>query len=437
MPTPLDLNSGSELEFREDGTLVRRSILPGGVRLLTEDMPGTRSLTIGAWVPVGSRDETDGHFGSTHFLEHLLFKGTTSRSALDIAQAFDRAGGEHNALTSKEYTCYYGKVLDADLPMAAEIILDMITSATLDVDEFELERGVILEELARSEDNPARVAHEKIAAAVYGDHELGRPVGGTSQTITDVPRDAVWEHYQQHYRPDTLVITAAGRVNHEELRAMVLAGLGAGGWDLTPGASAAARRTTTEALVPPLGTELTVYRATEQANVIVGMPGISGPDKRRYAMAVLNSVLGGGMSSRLFQEIREKRGLAYSTYSYSSTHTDAGLFALYAGCSPARVDEVTELMVAEFEKVAHDGITADELDQARGQLRGGTVLGLEGSSSRMTRLGSAEISLGELTGINESLDLVAEVSADEVQQLAAEIASRPRSQVRVGPFTAA
>lgn len=439
---PLDLplvapgQPGSDLTAGQAGDgSVRRSVLPGGVRLLTEHVPGVRSASVGAWVGVGSRDESDGHHGSTHFLEHLLFKGTTRRTAMDIAEAFDEVGGEANAATGKEHTCYYARVLDEDLPMAVDVIADMVTSARLDRDELETERGVILEELAMNDDDPSDVVHERFATVVLGDHPLGRPIGGTPDTIRAVPRDAVWEHYRQHYRPDTLVVTAAGNVDHDALAAQVARALADGGWDLADGVAPAARRGSSEALPVTAGaSEVTVHRTTEQGNVIVGGTGLTATDPRRFTLSVLNAVLGGGMSSRLFQEIREKRGLAYSTYSFASGHADTGVFGLYAGCAPAKIDEVTELMVAELERLADGGITDAELRRSVGQLSGSLVLGLEDSGSRMSRLGKSELVHGELLSTQESLDRVRAVTARDVQELAADLASRPRSVVRVGPF---
>ncbi|NHT17388.1 pitrilysin family protein [Cellulomonas sp. IC4_254] len=439
---PLDLplvapgQPGSDLTAGQAGDgSVRRSVLPGGVRLLTEHVPGVRSASVGAWVGVGSRDESDGHHGSTHFLEHLLFKGTARRTAMDIAEAFDEVGGEANAATGKEHTCYYARVLDEDLPMAVDVISDMVTSARLDRDELETERGVILEELAMNDDDPSDVVHERFATVVLGDHPLGRPIGGTPDTIRAVPRDAVWEHYRQHYRPDTLVVTAAGNVDHDALAAQVARALADGGWDLADGVAPAARRGSSEALPVTAGaSEVTVHRTTEQGNVIVGGTGLTATDPRRFTLSVLNAVLGGGMSSRLFQEIREKRGLAYSTYSFASGHADTGVFGLYAGCAPAKIDEVTELMVAELERLADGGITDAELRRSVGQLSGSLVLGLEDSGSRMSRLGKSELVHGELLSTQESLDRVRAVTANEVQELAADLASRPRSVVRVGPF---
>jgi predicted Zn-dependent peptidase len=441
---PLDLplvapgTPGSDVTAGQAGDgSVRRSVLPGGVRLLTEHVPGVRSASVGAWVGVGSRDESDGHHGSTHFLEHLLFKGTARRTAMDIAEAFDEVGGEANAATGKEHTCYYARVLDEDLPMAVDVIADMVTSARLDRDELETERGVILEELAMNDDDPSDVVHERFATVVLGEHPLGRPIGGTPDTIRAVPRDAVWEHYRQHYRPDTLVVTAAGNVDHDALAEQVTRALADGGWDLAAGVAPAARRGASSALPVTAGaSEVTVRRTTEQGNVIVGGTGLTATDPRRFTLSVLNAVLGGGMSSRLFQEIREKRGLAYSTYSFASGHADTGVFGLYAGCAPAKIDEVTELMVAELERLADGGITDAELRRSVGQLSGSLVLGLEDSGSRMSRLGKSELVHGELLSTQESLDRVRAVTAREVQELAADLAARPRSVVRVGPFGA-
>ncbi len=428
---------GSELTVGQDGgARVRRTVLPGGVCVLSEHVPGMRSATVGAWVGVGSRDEREGQHGSTHFLEHLLFKGTARRTAMDIATAFDEVGGEANAATGKEDTCYYARVLDTDLPMAVDVIADMVTSARLDAGELELERGVILEELAMTDDDPSDVVHEQFAAAVLGSHPLARPIGGTPEAIRAVPRDAVRQHYQEHYRADTLVVAAAGNVDHDALCAQVAGALRAGGWDLDPDA-VPRRRVAEDRTAPVLGaaTARTAHRATEQANVIVGCAGLTATDPRRFVLAVLNAALGGGMSSRLFQEIREKRGLAYSTYSFAAGHSDAGVFGLYAGCTPSRMEEVTGLLHAEWDRLAADGMDEAELRRSIGQLSGSMVLGLEDSGSRMTRLGNAELVYRELVGVDEMLGRIRAVTAVQVQELAADLAARPRSVVRVGPLS--
>ena len=355
---PLDQN---DLSFTASGgSSVRRTILPSGVRVLTENVPGAQSASVSFSVAVGSRDETNGHFGSTHFLEHLLFKGTKKRTALEIAIEFDRVGGSSNAATGKEYTSYYARVQDKSIPVAVDVIADMLTSSLIDPAEFENERTVILEELAMNDDDPQDVVHEAFAEAVLGEHELGRPIGGTNDTINAVQRDAVWEYYKANYRPQDLVIAAAGGVDHADLIALVEKGLTEAGWDLSLEADPVARRDQTPAKIERSQALRVITRPNAQANILVGSQGILAEDPRRYAMAVLNTVLGGGMSSRLFQEIREKRGLAYSVYSFNQGYSNASYFGLYAGCSPAKSREVTELMLAEFEKVATAGITAAE-----------------------------------------------------------------------------
>jgi predicted Zn-dependent peptidase len=293
---------------------------------------------------------------------------------------------------------------------------------------------VILEELAMNDDDPTDVVHEQFAAAVLGLHPLGRPIGGTPTTIRAVPRAAVWEHFTEHYQAPTLVVTAAGGVDHDALCAQVLDEVGIGGWATDPSATPVPRRATAPRVDPGDGAELIVHRATEQANVIVGCAGLASTDERRFALSLLTTVLGGGMSSRLFQEVREKRGLAYSVYAFSSGHADTGLLGLYAGCAPARVDEVVDLMVTEWERLASDGITVAERERAVGQMSGGLILGLEDSGSRMTRLGKAELVHGELLSQAESLERIHAVTAEDVRSLAAELAALPRSVVRVGPF---
>lgn len=427
---PLDL---AELGFTTSGDCaVRRSVLPSGVRILTEQVAGARSATVGFWVAVGSRDEQPEHYGSTHFLEHLLFKGTPTRTALDIAVSFDSVGGEHNALTAKEFTCYYAKVRDQDLPMAIDVLCDMFTSSTLDAAEFEIERGVILEELAMADDDPADVVNERFFEAVMGSHPLGRPIGGNPNTIRAVTRDAVMEHYRANYRPQDLVVTAAGGVAHDELVHRVVAALARAGWDLESPGAPVERRTTTEGLREPGTPLVVVQRPTEQANILLGVPGLTATDERKSVIAVLNAVLGGGMSSRLFQEVREKRGLAYSVYSFAPSYSDAGIFGLYAGCSPAKAGEVAELLVQEFRTMALHGISAGELDRARGQLIGASALALEDSDTRMSRLGRSEITLGEFVDFDEALRRLDRVTADDVLALAQDLASRPLSVAAVG-----
>ncbi len=427
---PLD---ESALAFTASGdSLIRRTVLPSGVRILSEQVPGARSATIGVWVAVGSRDEHPNTYGSTHFLEHLLFKGTTTRSALDIAVSFDAVGGEHNAMTAKEYTCYYAKVQDKDLLMAVDVLSDMVTSSVIDAQEFENERGVILEELAMADDDGTDVAHERLYEAVFGEHPLGRPIGGNPGTITAVTRDAVWQHYRQNYRPNDLVITVAGAVDHDAVVRRVEEALTLAGWDLSLAATPVPRRHSQDSVIERATSLVVVPRPIEQANILVGVPGLAATDPRRSVLSVMNSILGGGMSSRLFQEVRERRGLAYAVYSFSPSYSDAGLFGMYAGCSPAKAAQVTELMLTEFERLAVRGVTDDELTRAVGQLSGASALALEDSDTRMSRLGRAEITLGEFIDLDETLRRLSAVTAAQVQELAQELHARPASIAAVG-----
>ena len=450
IPLPL-IPGGSEgqtVAGQAGGAIVRRTVLPGGVRVLSEAMPGLRSATFGCWVGVGSRDEAQGHHGSTHFLEHLLFKGTGRRSAMEIASAFDAVGGEANAVTGKEHTCYYARVLDEDLTLAVDVLVDMVTSATLAPDDVESERGVILEELAMNDDDPSDVVHERFAELVLGEHPLGRPIGGTAATIEAIGRQDILDHYSQHYGSPGLVITAAGGLDHDRLCALLADELARTGWSLDPAQAPLPRRSVTDE-VPvapgtsdpqadqqgrPRGRQLVVKRPIEQANVVLGTTGLTATDERRHVLSVLNGVLGGGMSSRLFQEIRERRGLAYSVYSFASGYSDAGYFGLYAGCAPGKVDEVVTLLSAGLDDLAEHGLTGDELARAHGQICGGLVLGLEDSGSRMSRLGKAELVHGEYLTLDESLARVRAVTAEAVQELARDLAARPRSLAVVGPF---
>jgi predicted Zn-dependent peptidase len=422
----------ANLTLEADPAVVRRSVLPGGVRVLTERLPGLTSATVGAWVGVGSRDEDDSHAGSTHFLEHLLFKGTARRGAREIAEAFDGVGAEHNALTGKEYTCYYAKVLDVDLPMALDVTLDMVTGARLDEADFEVERQVILEELAMNQDDPGDVAEERFASALFGGHPLGRPIGGTPEVIAAVSRDAVWEHYRARYSPSELVVAASGDVDHDRVCELVGEALSGGGWALDPAAPPVARRDPDAEVEATFTPRVDVDHPDEQANLVIGTRGFRATDERRNALAVYLTVLGAGPSSRLFQEIREKRGLSYSVGTFVAAAAETGTFGMHAGCSPARADTVAELMAAEFERMA-EGVDAAELARAVGQIAGSTVLRLEDTAVRMSRLARSELFFGEWRTVEEALDEVRAVTADDVVAVAAELAGRERCTVRVGP----
>src|SRR3984885_5360962 len=371
---------------------VARTVLPGGLRVITESLPAVRSVAFGIWAGVGSRDEDLPHAGATHYLEHLLFKGTSRRTALDISAEMDTVGGEMNAFTAKEYTCYYARFLDEDLPLAVDILSDMVTSSLISPKDVDAERNVVLEEIAMNEDDPSDTVHEAFTAKLFGDTPLGRPILGTVDSINGITREQIFEHYQARYTPEHLVVAAAGNLDHETVVQLVARAFGPVldraaepapprlNGDHAPGAGRQAG----------VGTTL-VSRGIEQANLVLGCEALARTDGRRFALGVLNAAFGGGMSSRLFQEVREKRGLAYSVYSFAAQHADTGMWGIYVGCLPAKADEVLAICGEEIDRVVNGGLTDAELARGKGQVRGSIVLGLEDPSSRMSRLGKSEL----------------------------------------------
>jgi predicted Zn-dependent peptidase len=418
---------------------VRRTVLPGGLRVVTEFLPAVRSVALGIWVGVGSRDEDESHAGATHYLEHLLFKGTGKRTALEISAEMDAVGGELNAFTAKEYTCYYARVLDADLPLAIDVLIDMVTSSLIEPKDVDAERDVVLEEIAMNEDDPSDSVHEAFTQRLFGDTPLGRPILGTVDSINAITRDQIFEHYRARYTPPHLVVAAAGNLEHDAVVAAVEAAF-APVLSGFPGASPAAPRLRDggglwDGYGPAAGSGLALAsRPIEQANLVLGCEGLARTDDRRFALGVLNAALGGGMSSRLFQEVREKRGLAYSVYSFASQHADTGLWGIYVGCLPSKADEVLSICTAEVAKVVAEGLTDAELDRGKGQVRGGIVLGLEDPSSRMTRLGKAELVYPGLEPVDDILAAIDAVTHDDIHAIAAEVLTRPKVLAVVGPF---
>jgi predicted Zn-dependent peptidase len=416
----------------DDGGVIRRTVLPGGIRVLSEAIPGVRSVAFGVWIGVGSRDESSSLSGASHYLEHLLFKGTKRRDALEISAALDEVGGELNAFTAKEYTCFYARVLDVDVPIAVDVICDMVTSSVLSTHEVDNERGVILEEIAMHDDDPGDSVHDEFASLVWPDDPLGRPVLGTVDTIGAMSRTAINGYYRRRYRPEQLVITAAGNIDHGKLVRLVKRAFedvpiedGA-----TPAQPRRGKRSPDFAVA-----SMVKHRQTEQANLVLGCAGMPRGDERRFALGVLNAAVGGGMSSRLFQSVRERHGLAYSVYSFASHFADAGMFGVYAGCHPKRVQQVLDLSREELAAVAAGGLTAAELERGRGQMRGGFVLGLEDTGSRMSRLGKSELVYGELMTVNEVIAAIDSVTLDDVQQVAADLFTRPTSLAVIGPYS--
>ncbi len=417
-----------------DGGTIRRTVLAGGLRILTESIPTVRSVSFGIWAQVGSRDEDRPVVaGASHFLEHLLFKATKRRTALEIAAEIDAVGGEMNAFTSKEATCFYAKVLDTDLPIAVDVIVDMITSSLITAEDVDAERDVVLEEISMRDDDPSDLIHDEFSTTIWGDTPLGRPVLGTVQSITDMPRDDVAGYWAERYQAHRLVVTAAGNLDHDTLVELVTAAFAAADALGEDGTEPEGPRVGGEA--PTARSTVTlINRKTEQANLVLGSQGLERDDDRRFALSVLNTVLGGGMSSRLFQEIREKRGMAYSVYSYASRYAGAGLFGVYVGCQPAKIDEVLKVTREQLDIVAGSGLPDDELSRGKGQVRGSYVLGLEDTGSRMSRLGKAEIGYGELLSVDDVLGRVSAVTSEEVTALAADLLCRPRALSVIGPF---
>lgn len=416
-----------------DGSLVRRSILPGGVRVLTETMPGFRSASIGMWIGAGSRDETEGTYGATHFLEHLLFKGTANRSSADIARRGDHLGGGFNAATSKRETYYHGRVFADDVAAGLELLGDMVTSASLTKDDFEMERGVILEELAMYNDDASDVADETIAELVFGDHPLARPVGGTKETVSTLGHGRLVEHYRENYRPAELVVCAAGAVEHEAVCAEVANVLESKGWNLGEGDWPAQRRRGCD-IDFPAGEERYVVRPVEQSAVILGMPGVSSEDTEALpVLAAMSAILGGGQSSRLFQTVREKHGLAYTTYSFPWPYREGGLFGLYGACSPENARKVSELMGQCLDDMAHNGVSEEEVDTAFRQIRASLVFSAERIAHRMHRLATLELERGEYVSYEDVIARAERVTREDIEAMARMIVSGPRSLVIVGP----
>jgi predicted Zn-dependent peptidase len=403
-----------------------RTTLDNGATVVSERMSEVRSVSAGFWFDVGSRDEPDSLAGASHFLEHLLFKGTPTRTAKDIADAFDAVGGDINAFTGKEYTCYYSRVLDNDLPMALDVLCDMITRSLIDPDELESERKVILEEIAMHEDAPDELVHDLFYRSMWDGHPLGRPVLGYNETIGRVTRDEVANYWQERYGSTNLVFAAAGNVEHDYLVEQVerLFQTGTGKRTLRSGSAPA-----------PAGGVNVHKRPTEQAHIVIGTEALHRGHEDRHALAVLDTVLGGGMSSRLFQEVREKRGLAYSVYSYRSLFADTGSFAVYAGTTPQNADTVMEIVRTEIDSILTSGITEAELERAKGHVKGALVLSSEDPGSRMNRLGRQQLTTGEILSIDELIARFDRLEMDDIRRVASEVLGSGRWQTTVvGPF---
>jgi len=411
---------------------VKRSVHSSGLRIVTEEVPSVRSAAVGIWVNVGSRDEAPATAGASHFLEHLLFKGTTSRTALDISSSIESVGGEMNAFTSKEYTCFYARVIDTDLPMAIDVVSDLITSSIVTALDVDAERKVVLEEIAMRDDDPSDLVHDLFSDTYYGDTQIGRPILGTVESIKGMSRNTVFNYYKKKYLPQDLVVAVAGNVKHKRVVAMVEQALSRDNF-LDVMAAPVIRPN-----IPIKNTKQQsvglLYKKSEQAHMFYGMEGVARADDRRFAMGVLSAALGGGMSSRLFQEIREKRGLAYSVYAYAQQFAGSGVLGFYAGCNPTKAIEVVEIIRSVLSDVADNGMTHEEIERAKGAVRGSLVLSQEDTGSRMSRIGKNEIVYGQVMDFDDILKAISRVSAQDIHEIASEFLVKTPTLALVGPF---
>ena len=396
--------------------------LSNGLRVVLEKMSTLRSVSFGIWVKTGSRFETEVNNGISHFIEHMLFKGTDRFGAKEIAEVFDGIGGNVNAFTSKEYTCYYAKVLDEHLPIAVDLLADMFFNSKFDPEDLDKERNVILEEIAMYEDTPDDLVHDLLAEAAYGNHALGYTILGKEANLRSLSASDLKGYLAERYRIKDIVISVAG--NYPDTIMELL--------EKHFGSFTGEGQELTGSKPDFLSSQAYSKKKTEQNHICLALPGLALNDKRLYAMILLNNAIGGGMSSRLFQEIREKRGLAYSVYSYHSAHEDSGMFTVYTGTAPKQTEEVLKLTEEVLADVIAKGLTDKELKQGKEQLKGSLILGLESSGSRMNRIGKNELMLGRHFTLDETIGMIEAVTMEDVRLLTAELFSNPFALAMVG-----
>jgi predicted Zn-dependent peptidase len=400
--------------------------LPNGLRVITETMPSVRSVAIGCWVDTGTRDEELTHeHGASHFLEHLLFKGSEKLSAREVSETFDAIGAESNAFTSKEATCYWTRLLDQDVTTGFDVLSEIIQRPAFRANEIDSERQVVIEEINMNDDDPGDVAFENFSTAAFSDHPLEAAVLGTRDSIRGMTRDDIMGYWERRYGTESLVIAAVGNLVHDDIVGMVEERFGK--WD------GGAVDHTFQETQPSARVELT-RRDTEQAHILIGGKGLKRDDERRFSYQVLNHIMGSGMSSRLFREVREERGLAYSIYAFRLAYADAGAWGVYVGTTPSQTDTALKVIRDELDKVMEEGVTEDELDRAKGSMRGGLALSLEDSNSRMIRLGRDELAGMPHLSVDERLERLEAVTREDVQQVAREMYSAERLIGAVGPF---
>ena len=406
--------------------LYNRTVLENGITVVSEHMDSVRSTTLGIWFAVGSRDESPAEAGMSHFMEHMMFKGTPTRSAKDISEEFDRMGAELNAGTSKEYTMYYARFLDEHLPTAFELLGDMVVNSLCADEECERERKVVIEEIGRMEDNPEDLVGEIFEAALWPDHPIGLPIIGTRETVGSFGHEEAVAFRTKHFITGNVVVAAAGNVDHEELVALTERFLA----DL-PAAPRSSRGLRSSESQNPVAH---VERETEQAHILMGMHALDSRDPDRFPLQLISDVLGGGMSSRLFQKIREQRGLAYAVQTFPSLHQDTGEFCVYVGTNPDNTELVIGLIKAEFADIAANGVTDEELDRAKESASGHLVLSTEATRTRMVRLGRAEVTDSEVLSAEDVIERLNAVTMDDVKRVAARILTAPTTVAIVGPF---
>lgn len=401
--------------------------LNNGVRIITEKVPGVRSVAIGIWVGTGSRYEDESNSGISHFIEHLMFKGTNKRTASDIAESLDAVGGQLNAFTTKEYTCYYAKILDEHVDLAIDVLTDMFFNSQFQEQAIEKERGVIEEEIRMYEDTPDELIHDLFVQTIWPDHPLGKPILGSIKSLQNITRDEILSYMHSNYVPNRIVVAVAGSIEHQAMQDKLKAIF-----------ERMENRGQQLPVNPPLQASTKVnniYRKTGQVQICLGTMGLSQQDDRLYSVYIINNVLGGGLSSRLVQSIREERGLAYSVFSYHTAFCDTGLFAFYAGTSPTKYDEVIRLFMQEINRITNEGITEKELKKTQEQIKGSIYMGLESVSSRMTRLGRTELCLNQVITPEEVVAKTFAVTLDDVNRVAKDLfAEREFTLSTIGPL---
>ncbi len=401
--------------------------LDNGLRIITHHMPSVRSVAVGCWVDTGSRDETSAEAGASHFLEHLLFKGSDRWSARAISEAFDGIGARHNAFTSKEYTCFWTRMRDEDLPLGIEILGEMLQRPAFRQDEIDSERHVVLEEINMNEDDPTDVAHELFINALWSSHPLAPPILGTTDSILGMSRDTIHGYWKRRYTPRTTVVAVAGNLP-DDLIPMIEQHFGA--WD--------GPETGRSLEIPEVAPTVRVRtKDTEQAHLVFGSPSIARDDDRRFALTLVDHVLGGGMSSRLFHEIREVRGLAYAVHSFRLPFADTGASATYVGTTPSQAEQVLKIIREQLSMILEEGISDEELTRAKGHVAGSLAIGLEDANSRMNRIGRTELTGTEHLTVDETVAKIEAVTAADVLDVAQAAYGGPHVIGAVGPFEAA